>query len=95
MSCQLQVHVASSLRALFGGWRTYKCLLILSTAVLSGCAVPSPEWVVAPADPQWSGPPIHAADVTAGTQTFRPMEPRGWGNMPPQEKKGGSGGGHE
>ena len=73
----------------------YKRLLILSSAVLSGCAVPPPEWVVAQADPQWRGPPIHAADVTAGTQTFRPVEPRGWGNMPPQEQKGESGGGHE
>jgi hypothetical protein len=73
----------------------YKRLLILSSAVLSGCAVPPPEWVVAPADPQWRGAPIYAADVTVGTQTFRPVEPRGWGNMPPQEQKGESGGGHE
>ena len=72
----------------------YKRLLILSSAVLTGCA-PSPEWIVAPADPQWRGAPIHAADVTVGTQTFRPVEPRGWGNMPLQEKKGESGGGHE
>ena len=89
MSWQLQAHASSSLRTLFGG------LLILPSAVLSGCAVPSPEWIVSPADPQWRGPPIHAADVTAGTQTFRPMEPRGWGNMPLQQERGKSGGGHE
>jgi hypothetical protein len=73
----------------------YKRLLILSSAVLSGCAVPPPEWVVAPADPQWRGAPIYSDDVTAGTQTFRPVAPRGWGNMPPQERKGESGGERE
>jgi len=73
----------------------YKRLLILSSAVLSGCAVPPPEWIVAPADPQRRDPPIYAADVTVGTQTFGPVEPRGWGNMPPQVKNGESGGGHE
>lgn len=95
MSWQLLAHAASSLRTLFGGWPMYKCLLILSAAALSGCAVPPPEWLVAPADPQRKGPQIHAADVTVGTQTFRPTEPRGWGNMPAQEKKGESGAGHE
>jgi hypothetical protein len=73
----------------------YKRLLILSAAVLSGCAVPVPEWLVAPADPQWRGPPIYAADVTGGTKTFRPVEPRPWGNPPPKEKKGKSGRKHE
>lgn len=72
----------------------YKRFLILASAVLSGCAVPVPEWIVAPADPHRRGLPIHAADVTGGTKTFRPVEPRPWGN-PPKEKKGDLGGKHE
>ena len=62
-------------------------LLAIAAMVLaiSGCAVaPPPARLLAPADERARVPAFHAADASAGTLTFRPVGPSGWGEAQPE-----------
>ena len=52
---------------------------------ISGCAVAPPSArLLAAADPHARIPAFHAADASAGTLTFRPVGPTGWGEAQPE-----------
>ena len=39
---------------------------------------PLPSYLAAPIDPLVAVPPTRGGSVTAGTRSFRPVEPKGW-----------------
>ena len=63
-----------------------KPLAIAAIALaVSGCAVaPPPARLLAPADGRARVPAFHATDASAGTLTFRPVGPTGWGEAQPE-----------
>ena len=61
------------------------CLLLAIALAISGCAIaPPPSRLLAAADPHARVPAFHAADASAGTLTFRPVGPTGWGEAQPE-----------
>ena len=60
------------------------CLLLAASVAVSGCAVaPPPARLTAAADPHRRVPALRPANASAGTLTFRPVGPSGWGEAPP------------
>ena len=56
------------------------CLLLAMALAVSGCAVaPPPARLLAAANSHARPSPLHVADAAAGTLTFRPVGPSGWG----------------
>jgi hypothetical protein len=56
-------------------------LVIAATGALAlgGCVSPPPPfYLTAPTDPSQAAPSMRDARVTAGTRSFRPVEPKGW-----------------
>jgi hypothetical protein len=73
-------------------------LVIAATGALALAACvspPLPSYLAAPIDPSRAAPPIRDASVTAGTRSFRPVEPKGWERLNDEvAPKGGAGGHH-
>ena len=60
------------------------CLFLAASVAVSGCAVaPPPARLTAAADPHWRVPALRLANASAGTLTFRPVGPSGWGEAQP------------
>lgn len=55
-----------------------RILAALALAAPAGCSPASTAHLAAPASPGATVPPSRYASVTAGAQTFVPVEPRGW-----------------
>ena len=65
------------------------CLLLAMALAVSGCAVtPPPNHLLAAVNPHAKPSPLHVADAAAGTLTFRPVGPTGWGepDVAPKQK---------
>ena len=59
------------------------CLLLAASVAVSGCAVaPPPARLTAAAEPHRRVPALRLANASAGTLTFRPVGPSGWGEVP-------------
>ena len=55
-------------------------LLVATSLAISGCAIaPPPARLLAVSDSRAKVPALHAPDASAGTVTFRPVGPTGWG----------------
>lgn len=54
----------------------------LGSLGLQACtSVPLPAYLAAPADPTAPVRPVSYQSVTAGTRTFRPVDPKGWEDL--------------
>jgi hypothetical protein len=60
------------------------CILLAISVAMSGCAVmPPPALLTAAADPHKRVPALRIPSASAGTLTFRPVGPSGWGEASP------------
>ena len=62
------------------------CILVAASLAVCGCAMTPlapPSRLTAAADPHRRVPPLRLANAGAGTVTFRPVGPSGWGEAPP------------
>ncbi len=57
----------------------FRIVLALTAPLLvAACTVTAPPYLIAPAEPTIPVPPTRYAPVTAGTRSFRPVEPGDW-----------------